>query len=83
MYIGCDTYELVHGKYTLTLDEIQTLVLDIQDQGIINIKSDIASEMKIKRLERKIDKLQKDNKIYRAELKKETAKKLKLLESCD
>lgn len=70
MYIGCDTYELVHGKYTLTLDEIQTLVLDIQDQGIINIKSDVASMRKIDRLERKIDKLQKDNKAYRAELKK-------------
>lgn len=70
MYIGCDTYELVHGKYTLTLDEIQTLVLDIQDQGILNIGSDIAAEMKIKRLERKIDKLQKDSKEYRSELKK-------------
>jgi len=65
MYIGCDTYELVHGKYTLTLDEIQTLILDIQDQGILNFGRDVASEMKIGRLERKIDKLQKDLKDLR------------------
>jgi len=70
MYIGCDTYELVHGKYTLTLDEIETLVLDLQDQGILNVKSDIASQRKIDRLERKIDKLQKDLKSCKADLKK-------------
>lgn len=70
MYIGCDTYELVHGKYTLTVDEIETLVLDIQDQGILHFSQDISSLRKIDRLERKIDKLQKENKAFRAELKK-------------
>ncbi len=70
MYIGCDTYELVHGKYTLTLDEIQTLVLDIQDQGILNIKSDVASLRKIGQLERKIDDLQKKLKSCQSALKK-------------
>lgn len=70
MYIGCDTYELVHGKYTLTLDEIQTLVLDIQEQNILHFSRDIASERKIDRLERKIDKLQKDLKSCKADLKK-------------
>lgn len=70
MYIGCDTYELVHGKYTLTLDEIEALILDIQDQGILNVKNDIALVKKTDRLERKIDKLQKDLKSCRSALKK-------------
>lgn len=71
MYIGCDTYELVHGKYTLTLDEIQTLVLDIQEQNILHFSQDIASLRKIERLERKIDNLQKDLKSCRSKLRKE------------
>lgn len=74
MYIGCDTYELVHGKYILTLDEIQTLVLDIQAQGVLNFERDVASEIKIGRLERKIDDLQKKLKSCQSALKKATKK---------
>ena len=75
MYIGGEAYELVHGKYTLTIDEIQDLVLDIQDQGIINTEKDYGSVLKIRRLEEKVEKQKAEIKGYKAELKKLKPKK--------
>lgn len=75
MYIGCDTYELVHGKYTLTLDEIENLILDIQDQGIIPTEKDYGSVLRIRRLEEKVEKQKAEIKTLKAEIKKLKPKK--------
>lgn len=74
MYIGCDTYELVHGKYTLTLDEINDLVFELQEHRVVRVDHYLSDLKKIRRLEQKVEDLQKKLRTCQSALKKATKK---------
>ena len=78
MYIGCDTYELLNGKITLTLEEINDLVFEIQEHRIVRVDHYLSDLLRIRRLEEKVEKQKAEIKGYKAELKKLKPKKAEI-----